>query len=244
VATSVFFDFFNQTDEQELLSDLVAESIHVNGHDMYYLPRTVENRDAVFSEAEYASFDSHYFFEFFIKTSSQMGGEGALLSKFGVELRDELVLTVAMKTFREEVTDRVPAIVRPREGDTIFIPMIGSLFTIKYVDKKAFFYQLGGLQAWDLTVELYESQSAVFNTGLPFIDEMYAPFTNDITERALTTEDGFMITEPGDGWVLLYTAVGDPDVPDLDQNDEFEEIADEEVIDWAEEDPFSESGRF
>ena len=242
MATSVFFDFYNETDEQSLLADLVAESIHINGHDMWYVPRTVVNRDEVFSEAEYASFDQAFLIEIYVKTTSQMGGEGALLSKFGVELRDELVLTMAMQTFKDEITTQAPTIVRPREGDCIFIPMIGSLFTIKYVDKKAFFYQLGDLQAWDLTVELYENQSAVFNTGVPEIDNIYTPVTQDDLLLALTTEDGFLLTEPGDGWVLLYNAVDDV-TTDLDQNIEFEEIADE-VIEWTETDPFSEGGTF
>jgi len=241
MATNVLFDFFTESIEQELLSDLVQEAIQISGHDCWYVPRTVENRDALFTEAEYHSFNSAYFLEFYVKTTSQMGGEGALLSKFNVELRDELVLTVAKKTFQEEVLDSRPDILRPREGDLVFIPMIGAMFTVTYVDKKAFFYQLGDLQAYDMTLELYEGTSAVFATGVPLIDAIYQPITVDVHSFALTTEDGFELHDDGEDWILLYQTAEDQ--IDNSQNVVIEDEADT-IIDWTETDPFSEGGTF
>lgn len=222
--------------------DLVQESIQIHGHDCWYVPRTVINRDDLFTEAEYHSYDSAFYVDFYIKTTNQMGGEGAMLSKFGVTLRDELVLTVSKKTFQEEVLDVRPDILRPREGDLVFIPMIGSAFVIKYVDKKAFFYQLGDLQAYDLTLELYEGSSAVFNTGVPVIDALYQPITQDLLEMVLTTEDGFIISDERDGWALEWEDVDDQ-VGDDGQNLEVENEA-EIYLDWSETDPFSTGGRF
>lgn len=239
---NVHFDFFEEDIEQQLLSELVAESIEVNGHTCFYVPRTVVNRDDILSEPEFVRFESAYPINVFIKTTSHMGGEGALLSKFGVELRDELIVTVAMLTFADEITSQRGDIIRPREGDLIFIPMIGSAFTLKYVDKKAFFYQLGNLQAWDLSLELYEDANAVFRTGVAQIDSVYGKYTHDILETALATEDGFMLTEPGDRWVLEWENMDTPK-DDLEQNVEIEAEADE-VIEWNEKDPFSVGGDY
>lgn len=250
MVSSVFFNFHQDPEEQDLLMDLVAESIHVAGQDMWYVPRTIHNRDAVFSEGEFHSYDSAYMLEFMIKSTSQMGGEGALLSKFGVEVRDEMVLTVSKRTFQEEVSTENPDVTRPREGDLIFVPMIGGLFTIKYVDKKAFFYQLGDLQAYDLTLELYENTNADFNTGVPEIDSLYGNDGNNYTSETggfgspdevlqnmtLTTEDGSMILDEHNGWVITLDNF---DRIDLSQNVDIEVIADA-LIDWTEIDPFSE----
>lgn len=241
MSRSVHFDWYTRESEQDLLYDLVAEAVHVNGHDMFYVPRTVQNRDDVFSEAEWHEFNDAFMLEFYVKTTSQMGGEGALLSKFGVELRDEMVVTVAMKTFSEEVLTERPEFLRPREGDAIYVPMIGSLFTVKYVDKKAFFYQLGGLQAYDLSLELYEGSSAVFSTGVPEIDSVYSKITEDIYELALLTEDGHVLSDERDGWALVYETYDSHD--DHSQNLEFEDTS-ETVIDWTEADPFSEGGKY
>lgn len=236
MVSTVHFDFFTDPAEQDFLQDLVAEAVHVMGHDCWYVPRTVVDRDSLFTEAEYHSYDSAYLLEFYVKTTQHMGGEGAMLSKFGVELRDELTLTVSKRTFQEEVLDKAPHLLRPREGDLIYVPMIKALFTIKYVDKKAFFYQLGDLQAYDLSLELYEGGSAEFNTGVPVIDSTYTPITDEIDDLALHTEDGYALADERDGWEILW--VGPDDQVDVTQNLAIEDEA-ETVIDWSERDPFS-----
>lgn len=233
---NVHFNIYEEASEQELMRDLVAESISIYGHACFYLPRTVVNRDSILNEPEYVKYEDALTVDVYIKSTSQMGGEGALLSKFGVELRDELVVTMAMQTFEDEVTSVRSDLIRPREGDVIFIPMIGSCFTIKYVDKKAFFYQLGALQAWDLSLELYEDSSAKFNTGVYEIDSMYEPQTEDIYEQALSTENGFLLREPGDEWILEWEDMDTRD--DQSQNVEIEEAADD-LIEWSESNPFS-----
>jgi hypothetical protein len=238
---SVHFNFFDERSEQDLLAEMVAESISIYGHSCFYLPRIVVNRDELLTEPEFVTFDAAYPIDVYVKTTQQMGGEGALLAKFGVELRDELVVTIAMMTFKDEITANYPELVRPREGDLLFVPMIGSLFTIKYVDKKAFFYQLGSLQAWDLSLELYEDSSARFQTGVAEVDSMYEPFTQDVYEAALAAETGHLLQEPGDDWVLEWEDMDTRD--DQSQNVEIEEAADE-LISWDDRDPFSTGGRY
>jgi neck protein len=241
MGTSVFFDFYTDESEQNLLTDLVQESVHVMGTDMYYVPRTVVDRDALYTEAEYHTYDDAYSLEFFVKTIDQMGGEGALLSKFGVQLRDEMILTVSKRTFQEEVLDKDPSILRPREGDLVYVPFYGALFVIKFVDKKAFFYQLGDLQAYDLTIELYEGSSAEFNTGVAVIDQNYVKITDDLQVMEIRTEAGDALKDERDGWQIVAVRYDDP--VDVSQNVAVEDEA-EEVIDWSEADPFSTGGKY
>jgi hypothetical protein len=104
------------------------------------------------------------------------------------------------------------------------------------VDKKAFFYQMGDLQAYDLSLELYEGSSSVFNTGVPEIDDAYGAITEDLSELALMTENGFMIADERDNWALEYQDYDAYD--DNSQNVDFEDEA-EALIEWDERDPFS-----
>lgn len=235
MARNPHVDWFTRDEEQNLLYDLVAEATAFAGHDVYYCPRTVENRDSIFSEGEWHEFNDAFIVDCYIKTTSSMGGEGAMLSKFGVEVREDLVVTLSMKSFRAEVLSEHPEYQRPREGDTIFIPMIGQLFTVKYVDKQAFFYQLGGLQAWDLSLELYEGSSAKFDTGVPEIDAIYQPITHDLIETGIYDTAGYLLTDE-DGWFLELNEVVDRE--SYEQNVEFENEG-RDVIDWSEANPFS-----
>lgn len=237
---NVHVDWYTSQSEQDLLYDLVAEAAAFGGHDCYYLPRNPVDRDELLSEPEYSVFDEAYLVEFFLKTTAQMGGEGAMLSKFGVELRDELTVQVAMKTFASEVTSDRPDLVRPREGDLVYVGMIGALFTVKYVDKKSYFYQLGALQAWDLSLELYEDSSSQFRTGVPEIDDVYGRMSRDVYETALRTEDGHMLVDEERSWPVEFEE--ERTVDDGSQNVDFEDAGDE-LIEWEEGDPFS-SGRY
>ena len=45
-----------QTNEQRLVEDLIIESLKIYGHDAYYLPRTLVNKDTIFDEDELSKF--------------------------------------------------------------------------------------------------------------------------------------------------------------------------------------------
>ena len=50
MATSFYFNQFNNSPEQLLIEDLVIESIRVFGHDVIYLPRKLIAKDDVYNE--------------------------------------------------------------------------------------------------------------------------------------------------------------------------------------------------
>ena len=45
------------TNEQRLIEDLIIESLKIYGHDCYYIPRTVVNKDKIFDEQYFLAFD-------------------------------------------------------------------------------------------------------------------------------------------------------------------------------------------
>ena len=62
--------YFNQTSfasEQNLLEDLVIESIQIHGQDFYYIERTEVNSDTVFNEATLSEFNTAYLVEMHIE---------------------------------------------------------------------------------------------------------------------------------------------------------------------------------
>jgi hypothetical protein len=241
MGASLYFDTFESTCEQDLISDLIEEAICIYGHNVYYCPRTVINRDAIFVEPEFEQFDSAHLVEMYIKNADGYEGEGEFLSRFGVEIRHQMTLTIAIKTFDDEVglwTSQV----RPDEGDMIYIPMLKSLYQVRFVEPHATFYQLGKLQSYDLICELIEYNNQVFNTGITEIDLKYNVFTTDSNAYYLLDENGAVILD--ENGQPLFESEYDIDLIDLTaQNEEIQTEADL-ILDFTDEDPFSEGGRF
>src|SRR6056300_435579 len=97
--TNKYFNNFNYGREQDVLEDLIIESIKMYGHEMKYLPRTLVEEDELFGEAKLSKFDDSVPVEMYIKNVEGFEGEGDLLSKFGVEIRDQMTFTIARKRF-------------------------------------------------------------------------------------------------------------------------------------------------
>ena len=99
MAVNKYFNNFAYPREQDLVEDLVIESIKIYGHDMKYIPRTVIKRDNLFGEDTLSQFNSAADIEMYIKNVDGFEGEGDFLSKFGLEIRDQMTMTVARKRF-------------------------------------------------------------------------------------------------------------------------------------------------
>jgi hypothetical protein len=238
LATNYFFNNTSSAAEQKLIEDLVIESIKVYGIDMYYLPRTILNRNQVFREQDSASYNASYQVEMYLKSFDKFGGDGKFLSKFGLEIRDEVIFTVAFRTFTNEVTT-LNGQSRPNEGDLIFLPLNKKVFQIKFVDHEAIFYQMGSLQMYDLTCELFEYSNENFNTGIAEIDDKYATYSTDMSDYSLMTEDGFELTDSYNN-VLVQNYNLDA-IDDQSQIDVFTNES-ANFVDFSEGNPFSEAG--
>ena len=207
------------------------------GHDVYYLPRTRINDDVIRGEDTYSKFESHHFVEMYIKNVEGFAGQGDFLSKFNLEIRDQVTFTIARRTFSDEV-GRYTSFVRPREGDLIYFPLNNKLFEIKFVEHEAIFYQLGALQTFDLTCELFEYNNEVFNTGIPLIDDKQKDITFNMSDFALKTESGLALSDQ-DGFDLVLESFNMKTQDPISDNVELQTEGND-ILDFSEIDPFSE----
>ena len=159
--------------EQKLLEDLNVETIRSMGRDVYYIPRTLNNQDKIFGEDASSSFNSAYLIDMYHEDSQAFGGEGDIIGKFGIDVKDRASFRVARRTFMQEVTKRNSFIDRPREGDLIYYPLSGSLFEITFVEHENPLYQLGQLYSFVLFVETFAYNNEDFATGICDIDECF-----------------------------------------------------------------------
>lgn len=220
MATNAYFRNYDNFNEQNLIDDLVIESIKMYGVDVKYLSGKFNNVDKIFNEDDTPLYDEMYGFEVYVKNVDGFEGEGDFLSKFGLQIRDQVTFTVAIRTFERYVTRKDIEKVRPRENDIIWLPLNQKMYRITYVEHEAVFYQSGKLQTYDIKCELMEYSNERFDTGRPEIDTYFDDIksTYDVVQ---TLED---------------VANNDP----IAQNFEFEKLADD-ILDFSEVDPFSEN---
>ena len=115
--------YFSQAvrSEQHLYEDLIIESLQIYGQDVYYIPRTLVNRDNVLNEDPASKFDDAYLIEMYIENVDGFEGAGDLYSKFGLEIRDEATFVVSRRQWEKMIgvfSDLADP--RPQEGDVIF----------------------------------------------------------------------------------------------------------------------------
>jgi hypothetical protein len=246
--TNLYFNNFAFSQEQNLIENLIIESIRIYGIDVFYLPRTLVAEDNLFGEDVLSKFEHAYQIEMYIKSVDGFQGDGDFLSKFGLEIRDEMVLTVARRRFGEEIAventtphDEEQGVGRPAEGDLIYFPLNGKIFEVKFVEHEAIFYQMGSLQTYDLTLELFEYSHEIIDTRIPEIDAIEDNYSGvkqnlellDEASNRLVFEDGFAIVQ--EEYKIETT--------DNQANNEFFQTASNiSFIDFSEINPFSEGG--
>jgi len=236
LATNFFFNNFQNSQEQILIEDLIIESIKIYGLDMIYVPRNPVSIDVVYGEDPLREYLHAIPVEMYIKNIEGFAGEGDFLSKFNIQIRDQITFSIARRVFSDEVGVLETAQTRPREGDLIFLPLNKKLFEIKFVEHEAIFYQLGALQMYDLKCELFEYSNEYFKTGISEIDRMSAEYSTSLDNFGILTESGWLITDE-DSYPLYQTADINENDP-LAMNDEIETEADA-FVDFSERDPFS-----
>ena len=236
MATNFFVNNFQASQEQLLLENLIIEAIRFYGNDVYYLPRTLNNYDEVYGADDSSSYDAAYPIEMYIKSIDGFSGDGEFLSKFGVEIRNQVIFSVARRIFNEEIGEFTTQ-VRPNEGDIIWFPLNQRAFIIRFVNKYEMFYQLGALQTWEMTCEVFEYSGELLNTGIPEIDALQKQNSQNILDWTINTELNEPIkTEEGDYLILENAAVGN-----VTADDSYEiQRESDEFIDFSSIDPFSE----
>lgn len=172
--------YFNHTtfeSEQDLVQDLIDESIQIYGHEVYYVPRTAVNLDTFLGEDPLNEFTEAYPIEMYLKTVESFQGQSEFISKFGLHIQDQATFVVSQRRFNTSVimpaADANTTILRPNEHDLIFVEMTPDnryLFEIRFVENKEQLFQLGKLYTYELRCEMFNYTHETVDTQIPEID--------------------------------------------------------------------------
>jgi hypothetical protein len=163
------------TPEQLLVENLVIEALKIYGLDVYYLPRTTRDQvDYLFGEDVLKEYRIAHPIEMYLENINGFDGEQDFISKFGLEIRDEVTLLVSRLRFRYAVN----GLTRPNSGDLVYIPMTTSFFEITDVESEndqAMFYTLGrgrggNVYVYALKMKQFYFSNEVIETGISEID--------------------------------------------------------------------------
>jgi hypothetical protein len=164
--------FKKYSGDANVVEDLTIETIKAMGHDFVYIPRTLVDVDDLFGEDLISKFDDGYELEMYIQNVDGFEGEGDILTKFGLEIRDRMTLVVSKRRFEKTVATYESKIKRPREGDLIYFPFSKTLFEINFVEHENPFYQLGKLYTYVLNCEVFTYSQEDIDTGISDIDKV------------------------------------------------------------------------
>ena len=163
--------FKEYSGEQDIVEDLTIEIIKTMGKDMVYIPRTLVNLDNLFGEDAISKFDDGYSLEMYIQSVDGFEGEGDILTKYGIQIKDRVELVVSRKRF-DQAVGQYESITRPREGDLIYFPISNTLFEINFVEHENPFYQLGRLYSYRLSCEVFSYSEEEIDTGYTDVDKI------------------------------------------------------------------------
>lgn len=166
--------YFSQgsLNEQHMFEDIMIETLQIYGQEVYYLPRKILTRDMILNEDRESQFDDAYMVEMYPEDIEGFGGDGNLMSKFGLEIRDEVTFIVARRSWNKLVGkwNNTVENFRPNEGDLVYLPLSQSMFEISFVEHEAPFYQLNNLTVFKLQCRLFEYNDEDFRTGVEGLD--------------------------------------------------------------------------
>ena len=168
--------------EQRLIQSLVNEQLKMYGVEVTYLPRKIVNKDTIFTEIQSSTFNDNFSIEAYVNTYEGHGGAGDILTKFGVSLKDELIITISKERFEDFISpflvsmpsSEIEISSRPREGDLIYFPLGKRIFEVKFVEHEKPFYQLGKNYVYELRCELfeYEDEMGGWETATAITEEI------------------------------------------------------------------------
>jgi len=169
--------------EQRLVQDLINEQLRMYGQDIVYLPRNIINKNTILKEITSSKFDDSFRIEAYLVNYEGFGGQGDILSKFGVKTTDEVTFVISKERYEDFISPfislntQIEVSSRPQEGDLIYLPLDNTIFEIKYVEGKKPFYQLNNLYVYELRCEVmdYEADD-VINTSINEVDESVKDF--------------------------------------------------------------------
>jgi len=254
--------------EQSLVEDLIIESIKIYGVDGYYLPRTHVNLDKIYGEDASMLFDDALEMEFYIKSFDGFMGQEDFLSKFGLQIDESITFVVSQKRFTQSLKTSIiteysynmltedgdellsnrndvseydyDAIVRPREGDLISIPMLKGIYEIKFTQNIENFFQLGKLYTYEIRCDRLEYSSERIDTDVTEIDEIEDQYSlSNTNNEKLLDEDTFLFLHEDDTFIVNEADVVVAAEISADNEEIGQKIIDDDILDFSEQNPFS-----
>lgn len=140
------------------------------GTDCYYVPRT-SDIDPIMGDDLNPRFESSYVVEMYLANADGFEGDGDLLTRLGIQIKDTAQMVVSRSRFQQET-----GMPRPKEGDLIFYPLSNTMFEIKHVQHESPFYQVGRNYVYVLSVETFVYSHQGVSTGNPAIDTITADY--------------------------------------------------------------------
>ena len=246
--TNVYFDTGTKP-EQALYEDLIIEQLRIYGQDVYYIPRKLAGTDDIFGEDIGSSFEDAYLIEMYMETIDGYEGEKELMSKFGLDIQDDATFVVARRRWEQFVSIDNNLIVssRPNEGDLVYFPKGSKLFEITFVEEDDPFYQVHNLPTYKLKCKTFEYGSESIDTGITEIDEIEDDNSLDMLSHQMTLEaevGSILLENAVEGADASYIILETYNVATIDensQNDDFE-LADDNILDFTESNPFGDAG--
>ena len=217
--TNVYFDTGTKS-EQHLYEDLMIEQLKIYGQDVFYIPRTLVKEDELFGEDTLSKFDDAYQIEMYFENVEGYEGEKEIMSKFGLQMNEDVTFVVARRRFEQLVSHDSNLIVktRPNEGDLVYFPKVKKIFEISFVDHDDPFYQVHNVPAFKLKCKTFEYSGEDIDTGITEIDAIETDNSLDQLVYQITMEQSSSTTyneglelEDGTGNLEQETATGGTD---------------------------------
>jgi len=230
-----------RSSEQLLMEDIIIECLKIYGFDTLYMPRHAVNEDVILGEDTLNNYEHAYALEMYMQNVSGFEGDGDLMTKFGVEIRDTATFVVARRRWDEIVASSGDAVLttRPAEGDIVYFPLTKAFFEVKRVEATDPFFQVGKLYVYKLECELFRYSSEQFNTGINEIDGLAADKSADINDFNVLLEDRFrmLLEEYNPAGLILEEYNLSTIFPNTTNENFRSEIS---VLDFSERNPFGE----
>ena len=105
MSVNKFFHDSNKTSiatERSLYSNLVKEAIQIFGHNVFYVNRSFVKEDSLFGEDTLSKFTDSQQVEMYVENAEGgLEGEKELVSKFGLDIKDEVTFVVNKERFQD-----------------------------------------------------------------------------------------------------------------------------------------------
>ena len=200
--------------EQNLVQNLINEQLRMYGVDIYYIPRKYITEKTIIREVVQSKFNDALPIEAYVDNYDAYSGAGDLLTKFGIESKDEVRLIISRERYENYITPliqgkaNIKLSTRPKGGDLIWLPLDDRLYEIKDIEYAKPYYQLQNLYVYELYCELFRYQDEVIATGIDEIDnELIGDESDGITDDGINTIQGYTQTLNLVGTASQATAV-------------------------------------